>query len=134
MATKEQSTFLQQPNIAVLCTVDRRGRAHGAAVWYTYENDEFLISTGVGSQKHKNVEANPEISLVIDKRTPPVYALTARGRAELLPAMTVDVRRRHAARYLPPEQLEMYMQFVATLPSVTIRLRPRKLIEFRSPL
>ena len=125
-----QEAFLREGNVAVLATVDRHGRAHAAPIWYLYENGEFIMSTGRGSQKHRNIEANPEITLVIDRRSLPYYALTARGRAEIGPALSQEDRGRIASRYLNEEQTRRYMQRMSGLGSVSIRLKPGKIIEF----
>ena len=127
----ELQGFLAQPNVAVLATVDARGRPHAAPVWYLYEDDAFLISTGRGSQKHRNIERNPEVTLVIDQRTLPYYAVMAQGRAEIGPPPTDEQRRRLAMRYLSEEQAQAYLKRWAGGESVTIRLRPRKLIEYQ---
>src|SRR5439155_316363 len=79
-----QEAFLREGNVAVLATVDRRGRAHAAPIWYIYADGVFVMSTGRGSQKHRNIDANPEVTLVIDRRSLPYYYLTARGRAEIV--------------------------------------------------
>lgn len=130
MSDEEREEFLQQAHVAVLASVGTRGGAHAAPIWYLYENGEFLMSTGKGSQKHKNLEANPEVTLVVDRRTLPYYAVMARGRAEIGPGLDVATRRRIAGRYLTDQQLESYMARAGDGESVAIRLRPRKLIEF----
>jgi hypothetical protein len=122
--------FLAQANVAVLATVDRRGRAHAAPIWYLYDGGAFIISTGRGSQKHRNVAANPEITLVIDRRTLPYYAIMARGPAEIGPPLTPEERLLLASRYLGEDLGRRYVESTAGEDSVTIRLRPRKLIEF----
>src|SRR5207249_8047329 len=83
-----QEAFLREGNVAVLATVDRRGRAHAAPIWYIYADGVFVMSTGRGSQKHRNIDANPEVTLVIDRRSLPYYYLTARGRAEIGPSLS----------------------------------------------
>ncbi len=122
--------FLKQANVAVLATVDRRGRAHAAPVWYLYDDGAFIISTSRGSQKHRNIEANPEVSLVIDRRTVPYYAVMARGRAEVGPRLSHEDRLRMAVHYLGEELGRRYVERTAVGESISIRLRPRKLIEY----
>ncbi|TMF13410.1 MAG: TIGR03618 family F420-dependent PPOX class oxidoreductase [Chloroflexi bacterium] len=125
-----QEVFLRESDVAVLATVDRRGRAHAAPIWYLYEDGEFVMSTGRGSQKHRNIEANPDVTLVIDRRSLPYYYLSARGGAEIGPALSQEDRGRIASRYLTEEQTRRYLERIAGLDSVSIRLKPRKLIEF----
>jgi PPOX class probable F420-dependent enzyme len=129
--TDDLQAFLARPNVAVLATVDARGRPHAAPVWYLYEEGTFLISTGRGSQKHRNVERNPEVTLVIDRRTLPYYAVMAQGAAEIGPPPTDGQRRALATRYLSAEQAEAYLKRWDGGDSVTISLRPRRLIEYQ---
>ena len=126
----DQQSFLAEPHIAVLATVDRRGRAHAAPVWYLYDDGEIVISTGRGSQKHRNIEANGEISVVIDRRTLPYFALMIQGAAEIGPPLGDVDRLRLATRYLGEETGRRYVEHTVGEDSVSIRLRPRKIIEF----
>src|SRR6058998_1415754 len=116
--------FLGRANVAVLATVDARGRAHAAPIWYLYDDGVFIISTGRGSQKHRNVEANPEVTLVIDERVVPYYAVMARGSAEIGPAFSAEDRLRLAVRYLGEDVGRRYAERTSDADSITIRLRP----------
>ena len=127
---KERDAFLAESNVAVLATVDARGRAHAAPIWYLYDDGVFVMSTGRGSQKHRNIEANPEVTLVVDRRTLPYYAVMARGAVEIGPALSGDDRLRIVSRYLNEEQTRRYMERMAGQDSISLRLKPRKLIEF----
>ena len=130
MSEQEREEFLKEANVAVLATVGGGERAHAAPIWYLYEDGVFIMSTGRGSQKHRNVEAHPEITLVVDRRSLPYYAVMAQGRAEIGPRLADEERRRMATRYLGEELARAYLERVSGEDSVTIRLRPRKLIEF----
>jgi PPOX class probable F420-dependent enzyme len=128
--SQEQEAFLNESNVAVLATVDPRGRAHAAPIWYVYDNGVFIMSTGSGSQKHRNIEANPEVTLVVDRRTLPYYALMARGAVEIGPPLSPADRLRIVRRYLNEEQTTRYMERMTGQDSISLRLKPRKLIEF----
>ncbi len=130
MASPELESMLEEANVAVLASVDTKGRAHAAPIWYLYENGEFLISTGRGSQKHKNVEANPNVTLVIDRRDLPYLAAMIRGKAEIEGAFSEEQRKRLAFRYLGDEMGRRYVESTDGGSSVTIRLKPEKVIEF----
>ena len=128
MSTHEE--FLREANVAILSTVDKKNRPHAVPIWYLYEDGELILSTGRGSQKHKNVEANPEISLTMDKRTLPYYAVMLRGRAEIGPSLTDDQRLTMATRYLGDELGKRYYDATAGSDSITIRLKPEKTIVY----
>ena len=129
MSEAEREEFLKEANVAILATVGPAG-AHAVPIWYLYEDGAFLMSTGRGSQKHRDLERNPNVTLVVDRRTLPYYAVMARGRVEVGPGLDVATRRRIAGRYLTEAQLEAYMARASDGESVSIRLKPRKLIEY----
>jgi PPOX class probable F420-dependent enzyme len=126
----EVEEFLKESHVAVLATVDPRGRAHAAPIWYLYEDGVFKMSTGNGSQKHCNLQANPEATLVVDRRTLPYYAVMAPGAVEIGPALSEDDRVRLVHRYLNEEQASRYLERTASADSISLLLKPRKLIEF----
>lgn len=128
--TDNLDSFLSEPNVAVLATVDGKGHPHAAPVWYLYEDGEFVISTGRGSQKHRNIERIPEVTLVIDRRALPYFAVMAHGRAEIGPGPTEEERLRLATHYIGEELARRYVARTAGGQNVTVRLRPRKLIEY----
>jgi PPOX class probable F420-dependent enzyme len=126
----ETQDFLAEANVAILSTVDRRGRPHAAPIWYLYEDGALVISTGRGSQKHKNIEANREISVVVDRRTLPYFAVMLSGEAEIGPPLTEAKRREMAVRYLGEKMAERYLERTAGSDSITITLKPRKTVVF----
>ena len=130
MTSPDVEAMLEEANIAVLATVDTKGRAHAAPIWYLYEDGEFLISTGRGSQKHLNVEAHPDVTLVIDRRELPYLAAMVRGKAQIEDALSDERRQKLAFRYLGEEMGRAYLKSTEGGSSVTIRLRPDKVIEF----
>src|SRR3970282_121824 len=128
MSEAEREAFLKEPNVAILATVGPKG-AHAAPIWYLYEDGEFVMSTGRGSQKHRDLERNPNVTLVVDRRTPPYYAVMARGRAEIGPQLPDEERLRMYVRYLGEEMGRAYVARGSGEDWVFIRLRPRKLLE-----
>jgi PPOX class probable F420-dependent enzyme len=127
---EEQSKFAAEANVAIFSSVDGKGRPHATPIWYLFDDGDFLFSVGKGSQKHKNVERNPEISVVIDSRVIPYYALMISGAAEIGPPLSDDQRTQIAVRYLGEDLGKRYVEFTKDQESVSIRLKPRKVIEF----
>src|SRR4030067_796503 len=78
MSEAEREAFLQEANVAILATVGPAG-AHAVPIWYLYEDGAFLMSTGRGSQKHRDLERNPNVTLVVDRRALPGHAAVGRG-------------------------------------------------------
>jgi len=129
MSEAEREEFLKEPNVAVLATVGPGG-AHAAPIWYLYEDVAFLMSTGRGSQKHRDLERNPNVTLVVDRRTLPYYAVMARGAVEIGPQLPDEERLRMYVRYLGEEMGRGYVSRGSGEDSVSIRLTPRRFIEY----
>lgn len=129
----ERDAFLAQPHVAILATISPGNRPHAMPVWYLVEDGELLILTGRGSQKHRNIERNPEVSLTVDRRDRPYYALMLQGRAEIGPAPSRELHLRLSTRYLGPEGGAAYTAQSNVTDSVTIRLRPGKTVEYGAP-
>jgi PPOX class probable F420-dependent enzyme len=126
----DRDAFLREANVAVLATVDPRGRPHAAPIWYLYENGVFIMATGRTSQKRVNVDANPDVTLVVDRRTIPYYAVMVHGRAEIGPRLSDEDRLRMAVRYLGEDLGRRYIERTTGEDSVTITLRPTKFVEY----
>ena len=95
-----RDAFLAEAHVAIIGTVDSKSRPHATPIWYLYDDGEFRISIGRGSQKHRNLEANPRMSLVVDQRTMPYYAVMMRGKAEFGPPLSEEDHLKLAVRYL----------------------------------
>lgn len=128
--SNEASDFLGEANVAILATVGLGNRPHAAPVWYLYEDQELLISTGTGSQKHRNVQRNPAVTLVVERREPPYYVVTIQGEAEIGPPLSDDIRLALAIRYLGEGRGRAYSERTRGSDSITLRIRPGKVIEF----
>jgi PPOX class probable F420-dependent enzyme len=126
-------TFLREANIAILSTVGPGGGPHAAPIWFDYEDGEIVMITGARSQKARNIERNPEVALTVDHRSPPYYAVMVQGTAELGPRPSDELRRCIAVRYLGEELGQRYTSMGTGEGTVTIRLRPRKIMEYKSP-
>ena len=94
------------------------------------DGDDIVLSVGRGGQKHRNLERNPEVTLVIDSRKVPYYALMVAGRIEIGPSLTDEQRLALATRYLGEEIGKRYVEMTAGDDSVSLRLKERKVMEF----
>jgi PPOX class probable F420-dependent enzyme len=126
----DREAFLREAHVAVLATVDAKGRPHAAPVWYLYDDGVFLVSTGRDSRKHRNVAANPNVTLVIDKRELPYFAVMAHGRVEVGAGFSEEQRLRLAVRYLGEELGRAYVSRTSADDSVSLRLLPGRVVEY----
>ncbi|MEO8457896.1 MAG: PPOX class F420-dependent oxidoreductase [Chloroflexota bacterium] len=130
MTDEFREQFLSEANVAILGTVDSRGRPHATPIWYLYDDGAFRISVGKGSQKHKNIERNANVSLVIDQGALPYYAVMIQGEAEIGPEFSEGDSLRLAVRYLGENMGTAYATRDDTEASISLTIRPRKVIVY----
>lgn len=127
----EREQFLHQAHVAILATHSPGQRLHAMPVWYLYEDGMFLVLTGRGSQKHRNIERHSAVTLVIDRRELPYYAVMIQGTASVAPAPEPELRRRLAVRYLGAARGATYAAQRQGTDTVTIRIRPDHMVEYQ---
>jgi PPOX class probable F420-dependent enzyme len=79
----EALRLIDDAEFATMATVGADGQPQLSVVWVTREGNDVLISTVQGRQKHKNLVANPRISLLIYPRDNPYEYLEIRGIASM---------------------------------------------------
>lgn len=124
--------FLREPNIGVLATVDQRGTPHASPVWYVYDGITIVVSTFKRSRKFVNILVNPNVTLVVDRRIVPYYAVIVRGIAEAGPALTDDELLRMSVHYYGDAVGRQYAARGRAENEVTIRITPRRIIESKA--
>ena len=75
--------FLDGPEFATLATVNPDGQPQLSVVWVERDGDDVLVSTVAGRQKHRNLVANPRVSLLVYPRANPYSYVEIRGTATM---------------------------------------------------
>lgn len=66
--------LLEKPIVVTLATVSAEGKPYANPVWRIYDGQHILVSVDYSSHKHRNVQANPNVSMVaIDPENPYRY-------------------------------------------------------------
>jgi PPOX class probable F420-dependent enzyme len=117
--------LLDEPNFAVLGTVNSDGSPQTSVVWVDRDGSDVVISTAAGRRKERNIERDPRVSLSVwDRDDPEVYA-EIRGLA----AVTDDVGRelavRLAEKYNGPGGGEEFLQLPPEVVRVVVRITPQ---------
>ena len=130
---QSREAFLGESNVAVFSSVGPGGSPHAVPLWYLYEDGVFRISVGEGSQKHRNVQRDGRVALVIDRRTRPYYSLTVMGSATIGPGFTPAERLQLATHYLGEVEGQRFVESKPAAPSVSIRFTADRYIEYDPP-
>lgn len=102
-------------------------------MWYVADGNDMLIVTGAGSQKRHNMDRDPRVGVVVDRRRRPYYALMIEGRAEPDETAVAELRARIASRYLPTKDVAAYLESRRDRPTVAFRIVPGKVLEYGAP-
>ena len=124
--TERHERFVQKPRIARLGTINPDGTPHIAPVWYRYEAGEIRILTDRGSQKHRNIERDPRVTVCIDGDTPPYHTVLVRGRAKVADAPGPEWRLALAVHYLGEENGRRYVEANDGEGGIMLRIAPEK--------
>jgi PPOX class probable F420-dependent enzyme len=98
----EQKAYIDsKPGWIVLTTIGRDGFPHSVPIGYFRLGDEIYMGCRAGTQKLKNIERNPRVSLLLESgnRRSDIKGVMIQGEAEVL-TEPADVLRlsREAAR------------------------------------
>ena len=128
----EVVTFLAKPSLARFCSHNSDGSIHAAPIYYLYENGEFLFGSQVLSRKVKNIQHDPQVTVLIDAYEPVLQAVLAYGEAVLDFEDVVEKRVRIMERYY--ENLAEARSFAERLArawqTVIIHVRPTRMVTF----
>ncbi|MCP9271528.1 pyridoxamine 5'-phosphate oxidase family protein [Mycolicibacterium arenosum] len=128
LSTDEREQFLSEPHVAALSVSagDERGPLT-VPIWYQYSpGGEPWVHTGLGSRKHRLIEAAGRFTLMVDRLEPTVRYVAVDGTVSGIEPATDDELVEMVQRYLPPDKVEPYLEFARREhgDSVTIRMRP----------
>ncbi|MFE7775824.1 pyridoxamine 5'-phosphate oxidase family protein [Streptomyces sp. NPDC057445] len=129
LTREEREQFLAQPHVAAIAIDAGDDRAPlSVPIWYQYEpGGEVWILTGRGSRKQRLIEAAGRFSLLADRVEPTVRYVHVEGPVTRTESGTPEALRELAARYLPAEKVDGYVEFALKDhgESVVIHMQPQ---------
>ncbi|MDK2981511.1 MAG: hypothetical protein PWQ55_1858 [Chloroflexota bacterium] len=135
--TKAITIFLKNILIARLATVDAGNHPHVVPVWYGWDGESLWMSAFRNTQKVRNIQHNPMISVAIDTTTDHVdnQAVVLEGRAELVEGPREFMRRQITwiyKRYLGQEGVlkEEPQSWIEDDENLLIKLTPEKVMSW----
>jgi len=130
MTKRELLDYLSQPLIARIASV-KGDRPYLTPVWYLFDGEYFLVSTGVNTQQAENIQSNPNVSLVIDSSAG-MFAhkcVIVRGKGEVTRAGHPEITKKIYLRYLGEAGLKTpFAEQLLQEDQYIIKIKPRKTI------
>lgn len=73
--------LLEQPNYAVVSTLNRDGSIHNTIVWISAEGDHVAVNSAIGRLWPTNLERDPRVTVVVFEAGNPYNFVEIRGTA-----------------------------------------------------
>ncbi|MFF4743642.1 pyridoxamine 5'-phosphate oxidase family protein [Streptomyces sp. NPDC001268] len=131
LSREEREQFLAEPHVAAIAIDSgEKGRAPlTVPIWYQYEpGGDVWILTGRDSRKHRLIGAAGRFSLMVDRLDPTVRYVQVEGPVTATEPGTEAALRELAARYLPADKVDGYVEFALKDhgETVVLRMRPQR--------
>jgi PPOX class probable F420-dependent enzyme len=81
--TADQARLLEEPNFATVATLNRDGSLQLSIVWIDWDGKHVLFNTAAGRAKPRNLERDPQVSVLVLDRQDGYRWVAVRGTAEL---------------------------------------------------
>jgi PPOX class probable F420-dependent enzyme len=117
--------LLDEPNYAVLGTVNPDGSPQTSLVWIGRDGDDVVISTAAGRRKEQNIRRDPRVSLSVWDRADPERYAEIRGQAAIHPDPGRELAVELAEKYEGPGGGRQFLDLPAEVVRVTIRIAPQ---------
>lgn len=127
---EELATFLAQPLLARLSTLNADGTIHTVPIWYEYRDGKLLLSTQTVTQKVKNIQRNPQVTVLVDSNTMPYAGVMIYGTAVLNHEDAASKRVSIFERYISTHGEAYAQQLAAKWEPVIIQVTPTRIISF----
>jgi Pyridoxamine 5'-phosphate oxidase len=130
LSVRDRESLLAEPHVAALSVADGPDRGPlTLPIWYQYRpGGEAWVLTGAGSRKARLIAAAGRFTLMVDRLLPTVRYVSVEGPVTRTVPGTDELLREITERYLPPDQVQAYLDFArAELgEQIAIHLRPER--------
>lgn len=113
-------------------TVGADGTPNISPVWYVFDGEDFLFTTGAATAKVRNLRRSPRASLCVADDSPPFAYVEVRGDVTFSDDLDdlLDVATRAGARYMGAAKAEEFGKRNAVPGELVVRLHPTKVIAY----
>ena len=128
LSREEREQFLAEPHIGALSVVERPGRAPlTVPIWYQYRpGGDLWVLTAPDARKTRAIEAAGRFSLMVQRTEPTIRYVSVEGPVIGTGAVSDERSREMAARYVPPDKVDDYLEYERTQlgEHIAIYMRP----------
>ncbi|WP_415971738.1 pyridoxamine 5'-phosphate oxidase family protein [Rhodococcus sp. 077-4] len=128
LSKAERKEFLAESHVAALSVAAGPDRGPlTVPIWYDYTpGGHAWVLTGKTSKKAELIRAAKRFTLMIEQSNPTIRYVSVEGPVTREEPCTPDVLRAMAARYLPPEKVDGYLEMAESEheESVVFHLHP----------
>jgi hypothetical protein len=116
LSVEEREQFLAEPHIGALSVVEGPDRAPlTVPIWYQYSpGGELWVLTEPGSRKARAIDVAGRFSLMVQRSKPTVRYVSVDGPVIRTAPGSGERSREMAARYVPPDKVDDYLEFERT--------------------
>ena len=118
--------LVDEPNPAVLATVNPDGGPQTSVVWVRRDGNDLLISTAAGRRKERNVRRDPRVSLTVYDHDDPQQYAEVRGLADVSEDVGRKLAVQLAEEYEGPGAGQEYLQLPPEVMRVVVRITPER--------
>ena len=131
MTSDEVSAFLSHgTRTAKLATVRADGSPHAVPVWFVLDGDDVVFMTWHDSVKGKSIQRDGRVTLVVDEERFPYAFVMIEGTATVSAGSQGRQHwaRRIAARYVPTDIVDRYVERNSTDGELVVRVVARRVV------
>jgi predicted pyridoxine 5'-phosphate oxidase superfamily flavin-nucleotide-binding protein len=127
----ELQELLATAEIARIATANEDGTVHVAPMWFRYDDPDILLGTQAVTRKVRNVERDPQVTVLVDVTTPTFVGAIMYGRAYLERQDAVSRRADIFRRFMDRDAAQGFAaQLAAKWEPVIIRFHPERVVTF----
>ena len=126
--------LLEKPIVVVLTTVSAEGKPHAVGIWRRWDGEFIRITSDPDNRKHRNIQANPNVSVMALDPQNPYRFLEIGGVVESIETEgALDELNRHTQLYMGKDQYFGNVEPAeneATYKGIMFKIRPIRVVKY----
>ncbi|MCW2647046.1 MAG: class F420-dependent enzyme [Pseudonocardiales bacterium] len=126
--SSDARALFDSPEYATIATIEPNGQPQLSVVWVGRDGDDILISTIVGTRKHRNLQRDPRATVLLSPKDAPWIYVEVRGTVTMTTEGGRELIEAFSRRYTEDERYS-YDDGTDNI-RVVVRIEPVKVIEY----